>query len=420
VRSLIDWSIDNSVREYEELGIATALAIISTCAQGTYLTPQGRALSLTQLCLMPAAAGKDHYLRCVQDTLRQVDSRLILTNPGSTLGLRGELYCWNSRIWIADEVQDLLYKLTNTDNTYVSGLLDDIKTISNGLDVLPGQALKRETVPEVLNPKLTFIGFGTPGRFKEVITGSNSGGGFLSRLLLWSSGIPSDRQFRRRNPLDPEPIGKLRSIFYAGYTETGATGGIPAFRDALKAFQEGKATVHIAQTDAKIRLSMSEEASHDYHLHDRTWEIAFQQDPDSAEGSIRDRIPQNAMRIASLHALGCGRTEISVDDMAWGCDIASLQGETLAKIAKDWITDSAQERERMRVIEALKRAGGKRSRQELARGLRLGRRAMDEILADLSVRGQVVVKGPSGTPAEPKNGSYPNHSTVHLDLSVDI
>ena len=413
VRTIADWAYDTSIREYDELAIAVALAVIATCAQGTYLTPDNRSLSLYQLCLLPAAGGKDHYLRCIIDTLRAVDSRLVSANPGSSHGLRGELFCWNSRIWAADEVQDLLAKLTSTDNVFVGQLLSDLKELANGLERMPGQALKTQIVPDIIAPRLTFIGFGTPGRFREVITSNNVGGGLLSRFVLWQNETPPHRQRRSKAPLDPDVVGRLRAVAALGRTEHGQ-GGQQAFADLLKAYHEGKTALHLPQCSPISRLTISEGAQEQFDSFDHVCEGLYLQDPDSAEAAIHDRASTNAMRLASLHCIGCGRTEVNISDMDWACDVAASQGGVLSNLARCWMADSPQERDRQRVLNSLRSTGGKNSRRELAKNLRMGTRTIDGVLGDLQARGELQVTGPNGSPAEMRAGSFHASSMVAL------
>ena len=382
IGELACWMFDTSVREYDEFAVAGALAILSTCAQGSYKTWDGRSLSLYQICLLPAAGGKDHYLTSVEDVLHHVDARLVMSMPGSSHGMRGDLFAWNSRILCMDEVQDFFSKMGSTDNVFVSQVMSDIKELYNGKRRWKGSSLKTQVMPDVLHPRLTWLGFGTPSRFKQTINSNMVGGGLISRILLWDvENVPERHRTYRKRPFDPNCVGVLRRLSMKGVGGDFRCTGTHGLSEALGKYHSGKECTHVPQTTAEEDLTITPEAEHRFGEYDKEGEALYLAMPDSSDGAIHDRASTQVAIVASLHALGCRRTDVRLEDVEWAIAVARRTIEPMALMARTWMADSVGEKTRQRILHALSR--GSRTRHHLLRGLRLSTKDFDQAASDL-------------------------------------
>lgn len=382
IGELACWMYDTSVREYDEFSVAGALAILSTCAQGTYRTWDDRTTSLYQICLLPAAGGKDHYLTCVQDVLRKIDGRLVMSMPGSSHGMRGDFFAFNSRILCMDEVQDFFSKMGATDNVFVSQVMSDIKELYNGKKFWDPSSLKTQMMPAIEEPKLTWVGFGTPARFKQTINSNMAGGGLLSRILMWDvEDVPRRHRTLRKRPFDPDIIGELRRMFLKGVKQEFIEGGMPKMVESLKIYHAGKECTHKPQTEAQRSLTITKEAADLFAQYDTESETSYIANPDSADGAILDRTSTQVAKIASLHALGCRRLEVQLEDVEFAIAVAERTIKRMAAMARTWMADSPGEKMRQRILHALGK--GQRTRHHLLRSLRMSVRDFDQAASDL-------------------------------------
>jgi hypothetical protein len=404
IGELACWMYDTSVREYDSFAVAGALAILSTCAQGSYKSWDGRSLSLYQICLLPAAGGKDHYLSSVEDTLHDVDSRLVMSIPGSSHGLRGDMYSFNSRVLCMDEVQDFFSRMGGTENVFVSQVMSDIKELYNGKARWKGSSLKTQVMPDIIHPRMTWVGFGTPGKFKQTINSNMVGGGLLSRILLWDvEQVPKRSRITRRSEFSKESIGALRRLANKGVQPDFKAKGILGVTEALTAYHSGKQCIHAPQTRATESLTITREASKAFAIYDEEMETRYRSSPDCPEGAIYDRASTQVAKIASLHAVGCRRVEVHVEDLEWAVAVANATIEPMAHMARTWMADSVGERNRQRVLSVL--SSKPRSRSLLLKSLRMGAKDFDQTAQDLLETYQAQASLPQ------RQGKFPPETT---------
>jgi hypothetical protein len=404
---------NNAIRSYEHFSTATSLSIMSSVAQGSYLTPDGRCLSLYQVCLLPAAGGKEDYIKGARNILREVDARIVCSHPGSSHGLRCELYSFNSRFWAVDEAQDFFSKVSSTDNVFLKQLLSDLKELHNGIEVWDSQIIKSSSVPAVKYPRVTWLGFGTPKKFKETINSDSVGGGLLSRFMVWDIPMPCEKKVKDKSSIDKEIIGKLRRIMTQGITENGK-GGVPKMLEARNLFQAGKASEQDPQVVPRKRMKITDDADTMVKQYERSCEKVYLGNPEGPGAAVIDRGSANVLKCACLHALGCNRTTVEPYDVRWALSVVTDRVADLVAISTTWMADNMAERDRCRIVDSLKRSGGKSTRRALLCNLRISAKELDVRLFDLVEMGQVEIRRPSGELAAQKFGAWPNACSICL------
>lgn len=325
LKDIANYTLNSAFREYSNVALATAFACVATCAQSSVLLEEGMPLSLYQVVLMEASAGKKPYLNAVKDILGAVDRRLICAELASNYGLLAELYCWNSRIFIRDEIQDFLGKVAGAQNVFLSEIISTIKELFDGPSALYGSAIKASCMPDILYPKFSLYGVGTPDKFKAMMNSDMFDGGFISRLMIWQEdAVAGKHGVKLAKDVPRGIVEQLSDLVGRGLTQSYPAATIEDFQEARKKVYDPKAKldVHIPQNypgiiGTNISYITSSKDAEDYKVaKHRSYEqrlLAREQ-----HASIWDRSVMQAKKLAGLTALSRGSTIISVEDMKFG------------------------------------------------------------------------------------------------------
>lgn len=332
----------HSHRHYPHIGTAAALSIISAIAQGAYrcpsLSPDGKpggSLSLLSWITGPSASGKDAYLRAVDFYVSEVCESMVFDKYGSNYGLRCSLFCSNAGISVIDEFQDELAKLNNPGATYLRQILTDMKELTNDLDVMRAVKLGKMRYPAIYNPRFSVYATGTYAGFIEQLKGDMISGGLLSRFMVWPITDVPDRVFNSRlDHLPKKQFDFLRQLYKDGVTDEGELQDIVTEQERFFSTDDNE---HRPQFDP-TRYSMGIEPDAKlmlidfYNSQGKKYQNYLAQNlasTDISPGSIADRAPRIAEKIASNHALGCQRRVVT--------DVDTNFGIFTARTVSDWL-----------------------------------------------------------------------------------
>lgn len=421
LRSFSDWILQNSICEFDELSVACALSVLATAAQASYFAYDGQCLSLFQMCLMPAAGGKDDYIRGVQETLRSIgpftDSRWNAGNPASSHGLRAMLWAHNSRLLLKDEVQDWISKMTKTDNVFVKEQLADIKQLYNGLERWEGSATATKLYPEIICPRLSVLGFGTPSGFFEALTPEEISGGFLGRFLVWRPETPSPMKMVRAGlGADPDHAKILTRLALKGRMLEHDRSKV---NELLRSFiEQGKDLQHLPSFTPSARMTCSPEARAEVEAYWMAQDARYCANWHDAGASMLRRSIPMVIKVASLHALGCERERVELGDVRWAKAVISATVEKLSQDAADRVSSSLLETATKAVMAVLSERGGI-GRTELVRILskarprRISSALTDEALTDLEQAGFISIVE-IGKPVVRKGCRYAANASITI------
>lgn len=372
-------------RQYKQFALASSMAIVATAAQGGHEGPPlgkgrtGGGLSAYFWLIAPSAAGKEAYRSAVETYTRAIDERACFDKFGSNYGLRSSLFCCNSGISIIDEFQDEMDRLGGKNsNAYLHQILTEMKELANDLKELKPVVLSKTRYPGVKFPRLSVFGLGTIEGFRRHLTGDVIGGGLLSRFSVVPVFQVPSRIFEDRIEYVPEEhLKKLQDIYVTGLTEEGAAQspvdelekfhsvGEKGFRDVEHELQHYPKSMKL-RAEGSARLLFVDFYKNQEEIY-KQYLYRNQAGSDLSPGSIADRAPRYAMKVACWHALGCGRAIINRDDAQFGI----LWAKTLA----DWLCDEIAgiagenpfEQTAKKVLGAIKRIGGPASKREIHR-----------------------------------------------------
>jgi hypothetical protein len=124
---------------------------------------------------------------------------------------------------------------------------------------------------------------------------------------------------------------------------------------------------------------------------------------DRALAPFLARTAENAIRLATIRAVGRFSMEIEAADMAWARAFALWSSETLAYGAGLYIADSDTQAAANAVRRAIREHGGRIRRRDLLRALahRYKRRELDDVIAGLAESEHIRIEKtihPDGSP----------------------
>ena len=357
INSLALAILNSAIREYGIFAAAAACQIVAAAAQGVYCLPDGRPLSLYQLLLAPASAGKGHYQSSVKRLVSEIYPVLLSGEPGSREGLRQDLHAWNVRLIVIDEIQDFLAKLTDDSNVHIKGISTDLKEIWSGTDKLQSISTKTSFSHEIKHPRVNFLGVGTVDGTGKSLSGSVVGGGLASRFNIFTAGTEMPALKKRETwPITcRQELSALRRMAFEGLAEKPFI-GMPKYIERRLAYIK-KPDDHEPQMRAEKTLGITAEASDIIWLHEQTWEKMLLQDPSSSDAAIYDRAGTQALVYAAIHCVGRGNEKIDKEDVCFGTEMASQAADSACKLMADHGACSIDESTHKRLIRSLAKHG---------------------------------------------------------------
>ena len=402
IKSLCDYFALTGFTSIPQFELASALQIMSTCAQGSYKTPTGGSLNLYQWCAAPAGTGKNAFFTGVTKILREVSENLVAPDFGSVAGLRMCLISWNSRLAIRDEFHDEYQGLIRTSNESLKALLKDYKMLWDIPDRLQKVVIKLSSTPQVERPAFGLLAFSTVKGLLGCASGDFLSSGLGSRFLFWpmESFPPQNMPTQAEVPKDVTTA--LKTIYKHGLTMTAKSqqSANEEMEKVQKTIGKGHAHAHLPQTAAHKTMTMSCQETYQ-QLAQQFWK----QGSSAGERGLDDhstlylRKMQHVIRVACLRALSHGREDVEDADLLWGDKIVTHAIESILSslITEEKVTysDEDQMNRALKVLQSIqrifKKTGEPVGKSEIARNVRVASRNIDDALLQLSVVGKIEI-----------------------------
>lgn len=192
--------------KHKMFSISSALALISSAAQGAYRSPNGDGVLGSYQCLITdSGGGKGDYINPVLSILRKIHTELVLGEPASGQALRAEMHKCSSKVIWVDEIMKWVMKVLGAKDACMLLLQSDYLVAWSGGTII-GIATKEEIncSPEIPTPTLSVIGAGPLKSFQTMLRqgGSLADDGFLSRLDFIVANAPMPKTFIKTKPYD--------------------------------------------------------------------------------------------------------------------------------------------------------------------------------------------------------------------------
>jgi hypothetical protein len=183
---------------------------------------------------------------------------------------------------------------------------------------------------EIQNPALSLYGVSTPEEFFEGLEGADVKNGFLNRFLVFAT----NRKTADREPMHEGKVPEALALAIAGLrqrvcqiTEAEMSMPVGSARIPKQMVWNGGRSVWDAMVIELEKISL-----------DREKEPFFA------------RTAEIAIRLASIHAIGCGRLEVEKQDMQWGRDLAMWSASNMARVSSGYMAENETQKTYNRVI----------------------------------------------------------------------
>jgi hypothetical protein len=306
--------------------------------------------------------------------------------------------------------------MSKTDNVFVKEQLADIKQLHNGLPVWEGSTTATRTYPEIICPRLSVMGFGTPSGFFDALTPEEISGGFLGRFIVWRPEAPSKmKEGRTRLEIDPQHTRVLMRLALHGRMIEAEKSKII---ELLQVFTKGGDLNHLPMVSPKDSLTCTQDARREISRYWQEQDARYCADwTDPGASMLRRSIPV-VIKVASLHALGCERTEVQVGDVLWAQAIVKATIEKLSLDAQEKVASSMLEKAAKKITAVLETRGGI-GRTELIYMMskcrpRFSSSLVDEALTDLDQAGMITITEFGQKPVVKKGCRFSSNATITL------
>jgi hypothetical protein len=384
VGDIAKWITDTSIMPQPILSLGAAVTVVGTAAGRHLAGPSKSGTHLYVIGLAPSGAGKDWPRSCIGRVLKAAGLKAHLGPGGfgSTSSIIKVLTRQPLSVCRVDEFGAFLGRVNSFKaGSHESEVLAVLrKAWGASFDNLPVNEYATYDVGPIEAPSLSIYGVSTREEFYAGLKGPDVINGFLNRFLLFqTSARPEERVPPVSNEVPVAITTGLKAIYDCGPLNMLLQSTVmPVFK-----------CLDIAPDAAAARMAFIRE-------------IRAMEQADPSKAPFLARTAENAIRLATIVAIGRGSMTVEIGDMTWAREVAMWSTRKLAEDAAFYIADS----ETQQIANALRRAiWPKRiSRMRLIRGLNHRYRTpeMENVLKAMAEAGEITVErtvpGPNGGP----------------------
>lgn len=377
VGEITDWITDCAMYPQRALSLGAALTLVGTAAGRHLAGPTKSGTHLYVITLAPSGSGKDHPLTLIAPILSAADMRQHI-GPSQFISMPAVInFLARSPLAVCamDEFGSFLKRINSKRASGFEG------AISGMMRTVWGCSFKTMATPEwagrasetIASPAMSIFGAVTAEEFYASLEGGDVTNGVLNRFLI----IETKSMPEEVTPLcDSSDIPKsitdgLKAIYNRpGASMLSQSTMTPAF-DRLTISTEGEA----------IRKKMVKE-------------IRAKGTAEPMIAPFFARTAENAIRLATIVAIGEGKKEIDATTMSWARSFALWSSEALAKGAGLYIADSDNQAMANAVRRVLEARKGRIKRRDLIRALqhRYKARELEEVIRGLDEAEHILIE----------------------------
>jgi hypothetical protein len=340
---IMDWIVAGARRPSRVLALGPALTIIGTIAGQVVSGPTRSGTHLDAIGLAPSGAGKDHPLQAIKRIL-SASNQKDLIGPSEFISMPSVINFLQRQslsVCPMDEIGAWLKRLNNRNASQFEASISKIlRTIwGTSFDTYMTPEWAQRASVEIHNPALSLYGVSTMEEFFEGLEGADIRNGFLNRFLVFAT---------NRKSLDREPL-------HDGEVPEALALAVAALRNKLWQISEADLAAPFNATRSVKRMVWNGGRS--------TWDGMVKELEKISEDRDREpyfaRTAEIAIRLASIHALGCGRMEIEREDMEWGRGLAMWSASNMARVTANYMAENENQKVYNRVIRMIEAAPNK-------------------------------------------------------------
>ena len=311
VGDLTEWIVGSARRPNRWLAVSAAISIIGTLAGKRIAGPTRSATHLYIVALAGTAAGKQHSIDCIKEALTVAGARDHI-GPGDFTSSRAIVNFVKRQplsLCVMDEFGAFLRKVNhNTAGPFVAEVTGELRKLWgicwNRYDSAETASVTSQSIE---SPSLSLYGVSTPEDFYSALKSEDVGNGFLNRFVIVETGKRGPEQTLRPG------AEKMPATLEAGLK---------------KLFKPPPWNVPIlaaSQNGPQLTLAWGPGGQAVYDALSRE----LDNESDAQRAALRSRVPEIAVRLATIRAVGRGVQAVDAADMEWGRDLALHSAEML-------------------------------------------------------------------------------------------
>lgn len=376
---IADWICGTALYPQPGLALGAALTIVGTAAGRHLAGPNRCGTHLYVVGLAPSGAGKNHPLSLISTILAAAEMRTHI-GPSQFISMPAVInFLCRSPLSVCamDEFGAFLKRINNRRASgfegAISGLLRTAWGASFGAMSTPEWAQRSSET--IFSPAMSIFGVSTAREFYDSLEGGDITNGVLNRFLI----IETKKRPQEREPLqDPsvvpsEIVRQLKAIYN---------------RDKMAAAQLCQST----QCPPYQTLTITPDA--EQIRRGLVQDLHRMGDEDPTLEPFLARTGENALRLATIVAIGQGKMAIDAATMSWARRFSMWSTDALAKGAGLYIADSDTQAAANAVRRAIQDHKGRIKRRDLIRALahKYETRKLDEVIKSLAEAESILIE----------------------------
>ena len=326
VGDMTEWMIRGATRPNRMMALGVATTIVGTLIGRHVMGPTESATHLYLVMLAPTGYGKDWPLKAGQMLLRSVGKQALIgpDSWSSDVGFQLRLQEQPLLCCFVDELGDMIALLNSQDtNRFVSNTLSTLKRCYNAWEYIHTAQTRHNPMIEIVWPVVSIIAASTPESFFSSLVPRDVEGGLANRCL----------------PLPYEGLERPPEQEIA----PGARIAPPSLISRLKRLPQSSGSLTDQTFDGLVELfqvGWGPAAKELYYEHSRKMDREEASDRRRYELSMR--VCENAIRLATIIAVGRGSVTVELDDMRWGLALAQQAYEAIVGGVRKYMIEYLQ------------------------------------------------------------------------------
>jgi hypothetical protein len=360
VGAIYDWIIAYSIRPNSVMALGVALAVVGTIISRKVKGPQDAATHLYLIMLAPTGFGKDDPLQCGKRLLTAYKESLVgddewVSSQGIWRSLKRSPAC----CCFVDELGEQMALINDQKgNGFVGMVFSSLKKCYNAWSDVRTATKAGADSDIIRSPAPSVIGAGTPESFFRALKSKDLESGFINRMVV----LPFEG--------NKKPPEKIRTASPEPRKE---------LLDRLRALPQlsGGSMDEIVDSPGSNKLppplliGWADDGAIDVYLALSKKLDAVQEGDDENRRDLSQRVCENAIRIATIIAVGRGATAVSRRDIEFAIDLCERSFDAVVNGVKRYMYEKF---EFPRFVEAVFRtigaAGGTMTSRDLKRCFR--------------------------------------------------
>jgi len=306
VGAISDWIVSYSIRPSPMMALGVSLAVVGTVIGRRVKGPQDAATHLYMIMLAPTGFGKDDPFNCGRRLLTAFNERLLgpdefVSSPGLWRFLKSHPLC----CCFVDELGEQMSLINDqSGNGFVSMVFGTLKKRYNAWSDVRTAAQANLDSVVIRSPAPSIIGAGTPESFFRALKAKDLESGFINRLVVlpFEGRIKPPEKIRTAAAEPPaELLSKLRMLPQHEILGDEILGG---------------------KLPPPLSIGWADDGAIDVYLDLSRRLDAVQEGEDEDRRDLSQRVCENAIRIATIIAVGRGAAAVSRRDIEFGIDLA--------------------------------------------------------------------------------------------------